>query len=127
MADKMKTMDGNTAAAYAAYALSEVAAIYENSSDDSFKGSGRAGTGKLPRGTHPLSDKKKLIQAHLVSDARAGTSGNYHTFDLGELTYEILGETQIQFITNDHTENGIAEKLQTFIAVNPIIGNRSMS
>jgi len=28
MAKKMKTMDGNTAAAYAAYAFTEVAAIY---------------------------------------------------------------------------------------------------
>ena len=78
-------------------------------------------------GPHTFSNAEELSQFHFVGDTCAGSSGNEHTFYFGEFSLEVVGKTEIKFVTDDHAENGVAEKFEPFITQTALVCDGSVN
>ncbi len=75
---------------------------------------------------HAATDNQAAIEPQRAGDSTTGTPTDHCRLDLRQVPLVVLGVILVEPLANGQSENGVAEKLQPFVASQTVGGPRSM-
>src|SRR4051812_13472734 len=77
-------------------------------------------------GVHPLAEEEEIAKTHFATESGTAAATNDNRFDFGEITFLIVGKAEVELLTRNQSQHGIAKKFQPFIRCKAGVGAGSV-